>query len=80
MILKLMCIWFVFIQYYIFKHSVCFSCRLAQFEAEFDANPVLFRIRHFTGRYDRKTALTRCHKNTQKKNTYILTAGIRLAE
>jgi hypothetical protein len=30
-----------------FKHLVCFRCRLAEFEAEFDANPLLLHISHF---------------------------------
>ena len=31
-----------------FKHSVCFRNRLAEFEAEFDANPLLIHISHFS--------------------------------
>jgi hypothetical protein len=27
-----------------FKHLVCFRCRLAEFEAEFDANPLLLHM------------------------------------
>jgi hypothetical protein len=54
-----------------FKHSVCFQNRLAEFETQ-----KLMQIRcSFTsiilaGRYNRRTALTRRHKNAQNKHTH----------
>jgi hypothetical protein len=61
-----------------FKHLVCFRCRLAEFEAEFDANPLLLQISHF-GRSERSqnstnTTLKKCtekeHSSTQHNATW----------
>jgi len=41
------------------KHSLCFRGRLSEFEAEFDADPLLLHIFILAGLYDRKRALTR---------------------
>jgi hypothetical protein len=57
---------------------VCFRCRLAEFEAEFDANPLLLPISHF-GRSERShnstnTTLKKCtekeHSSTQHNATW----------
>jgi hypothetical protein len=57
---------------------VCFRCRLAEFEAEFDANPLLLHISHF-GRSERpqnstNTTLKKCtekeHSSTQHNATW----------
>jgi hypothetical protein len=57
---------------------VCFRCRLAEFEAEFDANPLLLHISHF-GRSERSqsstnTTLKKCtekeHSSTQHNATW----------
>ena len=59
---------------------MCFRSRLAEFEAESDANPLLLHISHFSRPVRAQKALTRRHKNTQKKNTHFLTTERRLAE
>jgi hypothetical protein len=61
-----------------YKHLVCFRCGLAEFEAEFDANPLLLHISHF-GRSERSqnstnTTLKKCtekeHRSTQHNATW----------
>jgi len=48
-----------------FLRILCFRSRLADFEAEFDANPLLLDIKLVRP----QTALTRRHKNAQKRHT-----------
>jgi len=61
-------------------HSVCFRKRLAEFEAEFEANPLLLHISYFS----RSVRPQMNHENYDKKNTqretHVLTAELRLAE
>jgi hypothetical protein len=61
-----------------FKHLVCFRCRLAEFQAEFDANPLLLHISHF-GRLVRsqnstnrmlKKCTEKTHTSTQHNATW----------
>ena len=49
---------------------MCFRSRLAEFQAEFDVNPLFLHISHFSRSVRSQTTLTRHHKNAQKKHTY----------
>jgi hypothetical protein len=48
---------------------VCFRCRLAEFEAEFDANPLLLHISHFGRSVRSQNSTNTTLRNAQKKHT-----------
>ena len=52
-----------------FKHSVCFRSRLAEFEAEFDANPLFLRISHLNRSVRSQNSTNMTSQNAQTKNT-----------
>jgi hypothetical protein len=53
----------------LFKHLVCFRCRLAEFEAEFDANRLLLHISNFGRSVRSQNSTNTTLKNAQKKHT-----------
>jgi hypothetical protein len=54
---------------YFFKRSVCFRSRLAQFEAQFDANPSLLHISHFSMSIWSQNNTNVTSQSAQKKHT-----------
>jgi hypothetical protein len=52
-----------------FKQLVCFRCRLAEFEAEFDANPLLLHISNIGRSVRSQNSTNTTLKNAQKKHT-----------
>jgi hypothetical protein len=53
------------------KHSVCVRSRLAEFEAEFDASPLLLHINHFSrSPRSQNSTNTTSRKCTEKRHTH----------
>ena len=55
---------------FFFKHSMCFRSRLAEFEAEFDADRLLLHIRHFSSSVRSQNSTNKTsQKCTEKTHT-----------
>jgi hypothetical protein len=63
-----------------FKHLVCFRCRLAEFKAEFDANPLLLHISHFCRSVRSQNSTNTTLKRCTEKKTHVNTAQRHLAD
>jgi hypothetical protein len=64
----------------LFKHLVCFRCRLAEFETEFDANPLLLHISNFGRSVRSQNSTNTTLKKMHRKNTHVNTAQRHLAD